>query len=552
MMSNSVPQAVNGRLGDPSNASAELKWGHPSRFHDLDPEFQWKYGRRHHRYLPDKVPWPLAYESDYLHTEELETAWNEWLGHKMTWFNFKDNPPSRLLDIGCGSGAWALHAANEWPDCEVVGFDLVHIQPHVKYLSATPNVSWVHGNFLSNRLPFDEDSFDFVHVTFIEKGVPESKWGPLFEEITRVLRPGGAIEFITDDILFPKLPSWFTKALYTPTPTTGGTDHDELEEYHHGHALLESLFYSVYERRFINTKPTASVASYFTSYFASPLISATRTIPMPPFRLPPRRIQEPFANQSLSQLSPTYRRESSNSAPSLTPLNSIADDTDTLDGSAISSTDRSSVSDTLLEADHVSSKTKDDVWTRKFEGFPSYPLSASLIQLARVEAGSTSRLGQNDAVSVSDEIYITPDILALHLWRSLQNVLACREAMWEELEDRLVGRSDELIGLGWKPYSGDRLDENEKRCNRAQFDELFEYYTRDMNIRLAWGNYLDETGWSWPSENSHTRAEHYQRDRLYTAFEEAQKQGLLAAPEEPCRVFRAMHGFKGNIEVAHQ
>ena len=39
--------------------------------------------------------------------------------------------------------------------------------------------------------------------------------------------------------------------------------------------------------------------------------------------------------------------------------------------------------------------------------------------------------------------------LAMHLYRSYQSVLACEEAMWEELKDRPLNRKDALaIWLG--------------------------------------------------------------------------------------------------------
>lgn len=43
------------------------------------------------------------------------------------------NAPSdrkrRILDIGTGSGLWAIQMADDYPDVEVVGCDLVPIQP---------------------------------------------------------------------------------------------------------------------------------------------------------------------------------------------------------------------------------------------------------------------------------------------------------------------------------------------------------------------------------------------------------------------------------------
>jgi tRNA G46 methylase TrmB len=38
-----------------------------------------------------------------------------------------ENP--RILDLGCGTGIWAIDMADKYPNAEVVGIDLVNIQP---------------------------------------------------------------------------------------------------------------------------------------------------------------------------------------------------------------------------------------------------------------------------------------------------------------------------------------------------------------------------------------------------------------------------------------
>ena len=103
-----------------------------------------------------------------------------------------------------------------------------------------------------------------------------------FQEVNRVLRPGGSIEIIEEgsfvqftalerhqslpDIIFPSLPRWFIDALHNhdlressvnlsdwPSLSVPFTSHKVIP---HDHALLESLMASVFEERFINIKPT--------------------------------------------------------------------------------------------------------------------------------------------------------------------------------------------------------------------------------------------------------------------------------------------------------
>jgi hypothetical protein len=67
--------------------------------------------------------------------------------------------------------------------------------------------------------------------------------------------------------------------------------------------------------------------------------------------------------------------------------------------------------------------------------------------------------------------------LAMHLYRSFQNVLACQEALWEELKDRLRNRRQELQPFGW-----DDDDELEELQSRKRFERLIERYRRSVSL----------------------------------------------------------------------
>ncbi|KAF5544013.1 methyltransferase [Fusarium phyllophilum] len=95
--------------------------------------------------------------------------------------------PKRVLDVGTGTGIWAIDFADEHPNVEVIGTDLSPIQPswvppNVKFEleDATKDWSW------------PENHFDLVHVRFLMGAIAD--WGTLFKEASHCCRPGGFVE----------------------------------------------------------------------------------------------------------------------------------------------------------------------------------------------------------------------------------------------------------------------------------------------------------------------------------------------------------------------
>ncbi|KAL1742349.1 hypothetical protein HDZ31DRAFT_43460 [Schizophyllum fasciatum] len=109
--------------------------------------------------------------------------------------------PTKVLDVGCGTGTWVLNCAGRWKDAHFVGLDIVPLHPSAP-AEVAGRVTWVQANFLEG-LPFPNDEFDFVHIKRIALGVPEDRWDALFEEITRVMKPGAAFEMVEEDLFFP-------------------------------------------------------------------------------------------------------------------------------------------------------------------------------------------------------------------------------------------------------------------------------------------------------------------------------------------------------------
>lgn len=160
-------------------------------------------GKKHHRDDP-KVPYPRNYEREVIDLDVWETLFCKELCGSLTWHVFEE-PPRRVLDLGCGTGDWILKCAGQWEATQFVGLDIVPLHPDLQRMGSSDlasRITWVQANFL-NKLPFPNDEFDFVHIKRIALGVPETKWESLLDEIDRVLKPGGALEIVEEDLFFP-------------------------------------------------------------------------------------------------------------------------------------------------------------------------------------------------------------------------------------------------------------------------------------------------------------------------------------------------------------
>lgn len=95
--------------------------------------------------------------------------------------------PQRILDLGTGTGIWAIDIADLYPSASVVATDLSPIQP----TDVPPNLEFQIDDF---TLPwtFSKNSFDFVHARCIYGSVAD--YPALYSSILDHLKPGGWFE----------------------------------------------------------------------------------------------------------------------------------------------------------------------------------------------------------------------------------------------------------------------------------------------------------------------------------------------------------------------
>ncbi|CCF42774.1 methyltransferase [Colletotrichum higginsianum] len=95
-----------------------------------------------------------------------------------------------VLDIGSGTGNWAVEMGEQYPLANIMGVDIsaallpTTVPPNVVFEVEDANEDWAR----------EKNSLDFVHMrNLVGGGIPD--WRALFQQAYEHLKPGGQIEF---------------------------------------------------------------------------------------------------------------------------------------------------------------------------------------------------------------------------------------------------------------------------------------------------------------------------------------------------------------------
>ncbi|KAI5803522.1 S-adenosyl-L-methionine-dependent methyltransferase [Peziza echinospora] len=148
-------------------------------------EYQYENGRRYHSFRDGKYILPND-EREQQRLDIYHHIFAIMLGGKTHLAPIKK--PKRILDVGTGTGSWAIDIAEEFPDAEIIGNDLSPIQPvwvppNVRFEVDDAEAPWTH----------PKDYFDLIHLRTLSGSFQD--WDAVIAQVYDHLKPGAYVEF---------------------------------------------------------------------------------------------------------------------------------------------------------------------------------------------------------------------------------------------------------------------------------------------------------------------------------------------------------------------
>lgn len=148
--------------------------------------YRYENGRTYHAYHDGEYPMP---------NDEQEADRLDLLHHLFRMMLNGDlytaplpNYPKRILDVGTGTGIWAIDIADQFPNATVVGTDLSPIQPRW----VPPNVQFYVEDCEAPWTFSENEKFDFIHGRALCGGIAD--WPRFYHQALENLEPGGWME----------------------------------------------------------------------------------------------------------------------------------------------------------------------------------------------------------------------------------------------------------------------------------------------------------------------------------------------------------------------
>ncbi|KAH8812898.1 methyltransferase family protein [Xylogone sp. PMI_703] len=148
-------------------------------------DYYWENGRRYHAHQGGRYLLP----NDEVELDREDMKHHEWM--LITDFRLHFAPigenPQRILDLGTGTGIWAMQTADRYPSAEVIGTDISPVQPTM----VPPNLTFEVDDLEAEWL-YRPGTFDLIHVRFMFLAIKD--YPAMLTQAYKTLRPGGYVE----------------------------------------------------------------------------------------------------------------------------------------------------------------------------------------------------------------------------------------------------------------------------------------------------------------------------------------------------------------------
>ncbi|KJZ77267.1 hypothetical protein HIM_03588 [Hirsutella minnesotensis 3608] len=178
--------------------------------------FVLRNGRTYHS--DPTLPYPLPVDLGELHRQSLRTLLLiQLFGAPVCSPSLANNPPRRVLDVGCGAGFWSImchryyksrgHGNISFTGIDVTSLCSAGANSGVDAAKPDKDMKWrfVSHDVRNTPWPLPDAEFDLIMVKDMSLAIVSRKQEQIFNEYLRLLKPGGILEIWESDHLIRML-----------------------------------------------------------------------------------------------------------------------------------------------------------------------------------------------------------------------------------------------------------------------------------------------------------------------------------------------------------